>query len=148
VRLRQHRDGTGALAALDQHKRLFPDGAYAREAAMARVDALLVLRRTGEALAALELLSLQASGREGELRLIRGELRARTDCRRALEDFLALQDAVLPESLTERVLYGRVVCEARLGHREQLERASRTYLLAFPSGRFAAEVRRRREAAR
>ena len=146
VRLRQLRDGAGALAVLDEHRRLFPAGAYAREAALARVDALLVLGRTGEALATLETLNLQAGGREGELRLIRGELRARTNCPRALEDFIALQDAVLPEALTERVLYGRVVCEARLGQRERLERAARAYLLAFPSGRFAAEVRRRREA--
>jgi hypothetical protein len=148
VQLRQQRDGAGALAALDEHRRLFPDGAYAREAALARVDALLVLRRTREALSALEALSLNTSGREGELRLIRAELRAQADCRRGLEDFIALQDAVLPDQLTERALYGQVVCQQRLGQRDQLERAGRAYLSAFPSGRFAGDVRRRLQVGR
>lgn len=139
ARLRVQHDAAGALAALDEYARAFPDGVLGHEAAMARADALLGLGRDAQALSVLDGLALGAGARERELRLIRAELRARTDCGPAIADFDAVLAAGSPAALIERALYGRAVCRARGGDSAPLHE----YLRRYPHGRFAAEARRR-----
>lgn len=142
-KLRRDHDGVGALAALDVYGARFPGGLLALEAAVARIDALLLLGRRAEALRALESLPLARVGRRTELQLLRAELYAERDCRMALPDFDAVLAAAAPAPLGERALYGRATCRARLadaaGARADLAR----YLARFPQGRFVEQVRAR-----
>jgi hypothetical protein len=140
--LRQQRDATGALLALDQYRRQFPAGTLRREAEVARVDALLMLRRDRDALGVLRALRLQSQGRDQELRVIRGELAAASDCPGAVADFDLLLSQTAPVALTERALFGRAVCRARQGDATGSARDLGEYLNRFPTGRFAAEARR------
>ena len=71
---------TGGARGAGRLPRPLPGRQLAPEARVARVDALLTLDRADEALRALEQLPLDAHRRSTELQLIRGELRARTDC--------------------------------------------------------------------
>jgi TolA-binding protein len=141
VKLRREHDAQGALALLDQSEPLFARGALALEAQVARVDALLLLGRQGEALAILERLPLAHIGRGGELRLQRAELRAKSDCGLALADFDVLVRQALASPLAERALYGRAVCEARVGD-SQAQRDFLDYISRFPEGRFADQARK------
>jgi TolA-binding protein len=132
--LRGKHDAPAALAALDRYIARFPDGALAREARVARVDALLMLDRADDALRALEELPLDAHRRSTELQLIRGELRARTDCARAEADFTAVLGRVQPGALEERALYGRAVCRSTRGNTPGAAEDLRRYLARFPNG--------------
>jgi hypothetical protein len=148
TRLRVKRDARGALAALDGYRSRFPDGMLKREADGVRIDALLTLGHDKEALAELRGLSLRSQGRDQELRLIRGELAAATDCEGAVVDFdRVLADQATP-ALAERALYGRAACRLRLGDRAGATRDLGEYLRRFPAGRFVAEARRIVEDAR
>jgi hypothetical protein len=142
ARLRQQRDASGALAALDLYQRQFPAGMLHHEADVARVDALLMLGRQREALAFLQTLRLQPQGRDQELRVIRGELAAATDCSRAIADFDRLLAQTAPLGLTERALHGRAVCRARQGDAVGATQDLGDYLRRFPAGQFAGEARR------
>jgi hypothetical protein len=142
TRLRQQRDATGALAALDAYDARFPRGTLRREADGARVDALLLLGREGDALAVLRRLSLQPRGRDQELRVIRGELTAPSSCSAAVEDFERVLADAPPVGLAERALHGRATCHARLGDDAAAARDFREYLRRFPEGPFAGEARR------
>ena len=142
VKLRREHDAQGALALLDGSQALFAHGTLALEARVARIDALLALGRSSEALGLLEHLPFAQSGRGGELRLVRAELRATTDCGQALSDFDALVRQALAPALTERALYGRAACELRVGHQAQATQDLKQYLQRFPQGRFAAQVTR------
>ena len=113
--LRAKHDAPAALAALDDYIARFPRGVLAREAGAARIDALLMLDRSDEALRALEALPLDAHRRSTELQLIRGEFRARTDCGRAEADFDAVLARVRTAGLEERALYGRAACRTARG---------------------------------
>jgi hypothetical protein len=141
-RLRQRRDASGALVALDIYQSQFPNGNLHHEADVARVDALLMLGRDHDALAMLQTLRLQPQGRDQELRVIRGELTASTSCSHAVADFDRVLAQGAPIGLTERALYGRAVCRTRLGDASGASRDLAEYLDRFPSGRFAAEARR------
>jgi hypothetical protein len=112
------------------------------EANAVRVDALLMLGRREEALAALSALPLDGSGREQELRVIRGELRATSDCARALEDFEQVRPPAASPDLVERALYGSAVCLSRQGRPVEARRGAERYIARFPHGRFAPEARR------
>ena len=140
IKLRREHDALGALAALDESRAVFEKGTLALEAQVARVDALLALGRRDEALAILERLPFAQIGRGGELQLVRAELRALTDCGRALSDFDALTARTLSAALMERVLYGRAACELEVGDRAQAEQDLNRYLARFPRGRFAVAV--------
>jgi hypothetical protein len=148
LQLRQKRDARGALAALDEYRARYPNGTLKREAESARIDALLLLGRNDEALAELRALSLQAAGRDQELRLIRGELAAATDCKRAFVDFDRLLNEKVAAALVERALHGRAACRLRLGDETGAIRDLTEYLRRFPEGRFAPEARRTVEAPR
>ena len=88
---------------LDEHDARFPSGVLALEAAVARIDALLLVGRRADALEHLARLPLGRVGRRMELQLLRGELYAERDCRKALADFDAVL-AVAPAPLSERAL--------------------------------------------
>jgi TolA-binding protein len=106
------------------------------------VDALLLLRRPDAALAALETFPFDNHRRSLELLVIRGELRARKDCTRAMADF----DDVLGRSpdgaLLERLLYGRGACRAKSGDLRGAASDFRRYVESFPEGSHASWARR------
>jgi hypothetical protein len=133
-----------ALTAIDRHLRDFPGGALELEARVARVDALLVLGRRGDARRELSALPIENVGRNRELRLIRAELGADEDCRAALSDFQVLVNQPLPPAWQERALFGRGACLLRLGDRTGAERDFARYLEQFPNGRFAEQIRAQR----
>jgi outer membrane protein assembly factor BamD (BamD/ComL family) len=86
--------------------------------------------------------TLARVGRRMELQLLRGELYAERDCRKALADF----DAVLasaPAPLSERALYGRATCRLHSGDAAGARVDLDQYLTRFPNGRFAEQVRER-----
>jgi hypothetical protein len=74
-----------------------------------------MLRRSDEALRALDALPLDAYGRSTELRLIRAELRSRQDCASAEVDFAAVQTRTQTAEFTERALYGLGECRLKRG---------------------------------
>jgi tetratricopeptide (TPR) repeat protein len=139
-KLRRDHDGVGALQLLDEHHARFPSGVLALEAAVARIDALLLLGRRADALEHLARLPLARVGRRMELQLLRGELYAERDCRKALADFDAVL-AAAPAPLSERALYGRATCRLRSGDAAGGRADLDQYLTRFPSGRFAPQVR-------
>ncbi len=140
--LRLKHDPAAALLALDAWIEHFPASELGREARFARVDALLSLDRTGDALAALEALPLDAHHRSTELQVIRGELRSRTDCGSAEQDFTAVLTRGSDAALLERALYGRGACKIKLGERVEASRDLQSYLERFPNGTHAAWARR------
>jgi hypothetical protein len=142
TRLRQQRDARGALATLDLYEARYPRGVLRREAEGARVDALLLLGRDDEALAVLRGLTLKPQGRDQELRVIRGELAAKTDCASAVEDFSRVLAEPSTDALGERALHGRAACHARLHDDADAKRDLTEYLRRFPAGRFADEAHR------
>lgn len=148
LQLRQKRDARGALAALDEYRARYPNGTLTREAETARIDALLLLGRNDEALAELGALTLQPVGRDQELRLIRGELAAPTDCKRAFVDFDRILNEQATAAVVERALHGRAACRLRTGDETGATRDLTEYLRRFPAGRFAPEARRTLEARR
>jgi hypothetical protein len=87
--LRRERNPAAALVALDAYLARFPNGVLSREARLARIDALLLLHRSDELLAALESLPVDSGRRYAELLVIRAELRSRSSCERAEDDFSA-----------------------------------------------------------
>lgn len=144
-KLRRAHDGAGALRLLDEHRARFPAGVLALEAAVARVDALLLLGRRGEALEQLARLPLSRVGRRAELQLLRAELHAERDCKKARADFDAVLAASAPAALAERALYGRATCRLRSGDEAGARVDLQDYLSRFPHGRFAKQVRERLE---
>ena len=139
--LRRDHDASAALASLDAYMAHFPHGVLGREARLARIDALLMLGRSADALAALETLPLDGGRRSTELQVIRAELRARSSCARAEEDFSAALTRSPDAALLERVLYGRGVCRTRLGNRSGAASDLERYLERFPNGGHAAWAR-------
>jgi TolA-binding protein len=146
--LRGKHDAPAALAALDDYLARFPGGQLAPEARVARVDALLTLDRAEEALRALEQLPLDAHRRSTELQVIRGELRARTDCDRGEADFTAVLARVRTAALEERALYGRAACRAKRGNVNGAADDLRRYVERFPHGAHVDWARRWLENAR
>jgi hypothetical protein len=143
VKLRRDHDPAAALFLLDDYAFRFPRGTLSLEAAAARVDALFLLDRRIEALSILESLPLSSMARGSELQLVRAELRAETDCVRALSDFDSAVAAPLPPALAERALYGRAACRLRTGNDAAARADLEAYLARYPSGRFAPQVRAR-----
>lgn len=133
--LRQNKDPKQALARLDEYASRFPSGLLQDEAQAARVDALLLSGRRAEALAILERTSFARLPRGGELRVLRGELRAASGrCNDALSDFATT--TAMTADVAERALYAQGMCRAHLGDVATAEADLRAYLSRFPSGRF------------
>jgi regulator of sirC expression with transglutaminase-like and TPR domain len=112
----------------------------ALEAAVARIDALLLAGKRAEALERLARLPLQRVGRRNELQLVRGELYSEHDCTKASADFSAVLAADASGPLAERALYGRALCRLRQSD-PSATTDLRTYLDRYPNGRFASAVR-------
>lgn len=138
--LRRERNAARALTLLARYDAEFPHGVLSLEARVLRVDALLALGRRAEALAALDALPLDRVGRGTELRLVRAELRASTDCRAALPDFDRVLAAGLTGGMEERALRGRSLCRSSLGDAAGARSDAARYLAKYPNGRFATEL--------
>jgi hypothetical protein len=142
-RLRNNDDAEGALALLDQHDARFANAALAPEASLARIEALMKVRRNSDALSLLDGMTPSPIGIGRDLLIARAELRAAAGrCAMAAPDFdLLLRGASDSDSVTERALWGRASCRARgtdaTGARGDLE----SYLSRFPAGRFARGAR-------
>lgn len=139
-------DATSALAQLDGYRNSYPNGVLAREAEVARVDALLRLGRDSEALGLLDGAAdrgFEGYARPGQLRVLRGELLARLGrCGEAIPIFTsALADPQVGQS-AERALYGRANCRATLGESTASRADLSRYLELYPQGHFAGEARR------
>ena len=143
TRLQAEHDARGALALVAEHKQRFPTGALVLEARLTEVESLVTLGRRAEALAVLDVLSLDKLPRAAELGVLRGELRAEAGRQRdAIADFAPCADVAgcRPET-AERALYGRASCRERLGDRAGARADLEHYLARFPQGRFARAVR-------
>jgi len=138
--LRRDHDGAAALSALDAYLARYPRGLLNREARFARVDALLLLGRSDQALSSLETLPLDRGRRSTELQVIRAELRSSRNCAGAELDFSAALGQSPGAGLMERILYGRGVCRAKLGNASGARSDFERYLDRFPAGVHATSV--------
>jgi hypothetical protein len=146
--LRHGHDPKGALALLTEHAQRFPAGALASEASVLRVEALLGLGRTTDALSILDGSSLSTTPNRDEQFVLRGELRAASGrWREASADFdEPLGGRPLPaatakaRTLQERALWGRAAAHSRLGDETGARADLRLYLRVFPAGRFAKQA--------
>ncbi len=133
IRQRDLHDATGALSDLDTCQRRFAHGGLAAEVALSRMEVLLQLHRTDEALTQMNafLESFSTSERVAEVHLMRGEvLRGRGACAQAVADFeLARRDPRWADDAT----WYTALCD---GSREAVE----SYLKAFAQGAHRAEA--------
>jgi hypothetical protein len=141
--LREDKDSTAALAALDEYARTYPQGRLLHEAAVARLEALMLAGMRDQALSALEggLPALVPLGRS-EL-VLRGELRAETDrLAAARDDFEAAWSRGGNDKLASRALLDLARMQQSLGERTAAAASLRRYLMEFPQGSGADEARR------
>jgi hypothetical protein len=139
--LRHERRPQAALDLLDSSAD--PRG-LVREAAIARVEALLALDRRVDALAVLKTMPISATGVDRRLLVGRGELHAETgDCSTAVADFTAVINSQQRDGFDERALQGRAACRQRLGQTSAARADLNLYLARYPNGRFAAQSRAR-----
>jgi hypothetical protein len=141
-RLRNEGDARGALAALDQRERRFGAGTLATEAALARVEALLLLGRTDDALPLLLRIRDTRAGLTPEVRATRAELLARSNrCDEAAADLDQLLAPGAPAATRERALYARASCRLQSARPISAIPDLESYLAEFPDGRSAEIVR-------
>ncbi len=134
-RLRADRDPRGALVQLDEHDRRFPSGALAREATLARVEALLALDRKATALAILDALNMEGATVDRRAALARAELRAGGGRRKdAIADFDMILESDSDDDISARALFGRAVLNARAGDAADARDDLREYLRRFADG--------------
>jgi hypothetical protein len=139
--LRQQHDARSALSALDEYDKRFPSGTLAREATLARVDALLELDDRVHALEILDRTQLTELPRARELAVLRGELRgAAGRCAPALADLGSALDGS-GDALEERALWGRASCRSRLGDSAGARSDLGQVIARFPQGNFASKAR-------
>ncbi len=139
--LRQQHDARSALSALDEYSRRFPSGTLAREATLARIDALLELDDRAGALAILDRTRLTELPRARELAVLRGELRGASGrCGQAVTDLGSTLDGS-GDALEERALWGRASCRSRLGDSPGARADLGQIITRFPQGNFATKAR-------
>lgn len=134
-----------ALTTLDEYFARYPAGALAGDAEIVRIDALLSLDRTAEAVAHLDALSaghFRGLARAAELLVLHGELllQARQP-QRAEQAFTEALEREPPDALAERALYGRAVALGLAGDAVRSHAELERYLARFPAGRFATAAR-------
>jgi hypothetical protein len=112
-RLRGDNDAAAALRLLDEHDRYFPDGLLRDEARITRIEALLALGRTADALQRLEMLAPALLDRSPRLQVTRGELRAtRGHCPEALADVAAVATSQPGGDIERRIEQVRTRCNS------------------------------------
>jgi hypothetical protein len=113
-KLRADRDPTAALPLLDDYDRRFPAGLLHDEVSAMRIEALMALDRTGDALEKVEALPNSLVARWPRLRIVRGELRANHGrCADAMADFAALLFRPSGDEIRGRAEAGRDACQAQ-----------------------------------
>jgi len=132
-----------ALALLDSHAAELTQSTLVHEAMVLRVEALLDLKRSGEALALLDRKSLSNVPASRTLLLTRAELRAAAGrCAESLADYdLLLARTRRPD---EQALYGRGVCRSRLGDKSGAQADLDLYRREFPNGAHIGDVEKAR----
>lgn len=143
-RLHREHDPAGALSVLDSYSHQYGEGRLRDEAQATRVDALMQLNRQPDALRILDSAQLTRLARGGELRLLRGELRAHAGrCREAISDFSTSWQAESSRDgeAGQRALYGLATCRLALGERGLAREALQKYLERYPAGRFSDAAR-------
>lgn len=122
-----------ALALLDLHAAELGQSALVHEAMLLRVEALLDLKRSKEALDLLDSKALSSVAASRSLLLTRAQLRAAAGrCADSLADFdLLLARARRPD---EQALYGRAVCRSRTGDKPGAQADFNLYQRQFPNG--------------
>jgi hypothetical protein len=112
--LRIERAPRTALDLLDRHAQELAGNAFAEEALLLRVEAMLALNRQPEVLRLLDGTSLANAATSSMLLVTRGQLRANARrCAEAVADFdLALARAIRP---SKQALLGRAQCKKELG---------------------------------
>jgi len=111
VQLRRERNPARALELVDVYDGRYPAGLWREEAAVIRIEALLALGRSGEALERCEALPQAALDRAPRLRVTRGELRVRYGrCDEAKSDFSAVLGLAVTEEVRGRALRGQAAC--------------------------------------
>jgi hypothetical protein len=144
--LHEARDARAALALLSRYEERFPSGVLTPEATMLRIEALLGLARGDEALSLLDQVPLASLPNRDELRVVRGELRARAgrwrEAKRDFDDVLRGRAApaagTKARDLQERALWGRAAARSRMGDADGAQADLNLYLRHFPEGRFAS----------
>jgi hypothetical protein len=137
--LRTNHAPGAALALLDRHAAELKQSAFVHEAMLLRVEALLSLKRSDEALDLLDGKPLSNVAASRALLLTRAELRAAAGrCTDSLSDFdLLLARAQRPD---EQALYGRAVCRSRTGDRLGAQADLQLYQRQFPNGAHIRDV--------
>lgn len=128
-----------ALALLDLHAAELTQSAFVHEAMVLRIEALLDLKRSDEALALLDGQALSEVAASRTLLLTRAQLRAAAGrCADSLPDFdLVLARAHQPD---EQALYGRAVCRSRIGDKLGAQADFALYRRQFPNGTHIHDV--------
>jgi len=137
--LRQNRGPVSALDILDKHAQELSRAGLTHESILVRIEALLALHRSSEALRLLDATSLADVTAARGLLLTRAELRAAAGrCADGLGDFdWLLLRARQPD---ERALYGRAVCRQRTGDGVGARKDFEQYREFFPRGAHFIEV--------
>ena len=141
--LREEGNPSMALATLDEYVQTYPQGRLLHEAAVARLEALLLGGHRDRALEALEggLPALAPLGRSEMV--LRGELRAAGGrLEGARDDFYAASSRGGSDDVAARALLDLARMQQALGDRAGADGNLRRYLLAFPRGAGAEEARR------
>lgn len=112
--LRVERSAGAALALLDRYAGDLAGNAFAEEALLLRVEAMLALDQRGQVLRLLDGMSLNDVAAARALLVTRGELRAAANrCAEGIADFdLVLAEARRPP---KQALLGRARCKQKLG---------------------------------
>jgi ferric-dicitrate binding protein FerR (iron transport regulator)/outer membrane protein assembly factor BamD (BamD/ComL family) len=130
-----------ALAAIDEHRRRFPNGALAQEAALTAVELRLSLGGPSEpALHEMDafLARFGQGERAPEVRWLRASLLVeRGDCGRARPDLLSLA-AAGPRA--EPAVFALASCARAAGELDEARARLEEYLRRFPQGRRRAEA--------
>jgi tetratricopeptide (TPR) repeat protein len=110
--LRKRADAAGALQALDDYRRDYPQAHFASEARVVRIEALIASGRRDEALAELSPAELPSLPRGEELWVVRGEILLELGRPRdALEAFDTALRSAKADALVERALTGRAAAQ-------------------------------------
>jgi len=141
--LREDGNPSAALATLDEYVQTYPQGRLLHEAAVARLEALVLGGHRDRALEALEggLTALAPLGRSEMV--LRGELRAAAGrLEGARDDFYASSSRGGSDDVAARALLDLARMQQALGDRAGADGNLRRYLVSFPRGAGAEEARR------